>query len=62
MPFQPQIPIPSGNASRRFAIRLALFYGAVFTLIGTHLPFFPLWLRSVGIDATWIGIIIAVPA
>ena len=62
MPFQTQIPIPSAHASRRFASRLALFYGAVFTLIGTHLPFFPLWLRSVGIDASWIGIITAVPA
>ena len=62
MPFQTQIPIPSAHASRRFASRLALFYAAVFTLIGTHLPFFPLWLRSVGIDASWIGIITAVPA
>jgi MFS transporter, PPP family, 3-phenylpropionic acid transporter len=62
MPFESEIPISSGNASRQFASRLALFYGAVFTLIGTHLPFFPLWLRSVGIDASWIGIITAVPA
>jgi PPP family 3-phenylpropionic acid transporter len=31
-------------------------------LIGSHLPFFPMWLRSVGIDASWIGIIAAVPA
>ena len=57
-----QIPIPSGDVPGRFASRLALFYGAVFTLIGSHLPFFPVWLRSVGIDATWIGIIVAVPA
>ena len=62
MPHKPQIPIRSADASRRFARRLALFYAAVFTLIGTHLPFFPLWLRSVGIDASWIGIITAVPA
>jgi len=62
MPYEPQIPILSAHASRRFANRLALFYAAVFTLIGTHLPFFPLWLRSVGVDAAWIGIITAVPA
>ena len=62
MPHKPQIPIRSADASRRFARRLALFYAAVFTLIGTHLPFFLLWLRSVGIDASWIGIITAVPA
>jgi PPP family 3-phenylpropionic acid transporter len=62
MPSESQIPIPSADASGRFATRLALFYGAVFALIGCHLPFFPVWLRSVGIDAAWIGVITAVPA
>jgi PPP family 3-phenylpropionic acid transporter len=62
MPSESQIPIPSADPSGRFATRLALFYGAVFALIGCHLPFFPVWLRSVGIDASWIGIITAVPA
>ncbi|MDU1693834.1 MAG: MFS transporter, partial [Bradyrhizobium sp.] len=42
--------------------RLGLFYGAVFALSGTHLPFFPVWLRAIGLDAAWIGIVIAVPA
>ena len=46
----------------RFAGRLALFYGAIFALVGSHLPFFPMWLRAVGIDASWIGVITAVPA
>jgi MFS transporter, PPP family, 3-phenylpropionic acid transporter len=62
MPSESQIPIPSAHASARFANRLALFYAAVFALIGSHLPFFPLWLRGIGIDALWIGIITAVPA
>jgi MFS transporter, PPP family, 3-phenylpropionic acid transporter len=62
MPSESQIPTASGYAPGRFAGRLALFYGAIFALIGCHLPFFPLWLRSVGIDASWIGIITAVPA
>ena len=62
MPSESQIPIASQAASRRFASRLALFYGAVFGLTGTHLPFFPMWLKAVGIDASWIGIITAVPA
>jgi MFS transporter, PPP family, 3-phenylpropionic acid transporter len=62
MPSESQIPIASAHAPRRFAPRLALFYGAVFALIGSHLPFFPMWLRAVGIDASWIGIITAVPA
>ena len=47
---------------KRFAIRVALFYGTVFGLFGTQLPFFPMWLKAVGIDASWIGIITAVPA
>jgi MFS transporter, PPP family, 3-phenylpropionic acid transporter len=62
MPSESQIPTPSRNASRRFASRLGLFYAALFGLLGTHLPFFPVWLRSVGIDASWIGLITAVPA
>ena len=62
MPSESQIPIASQAASRRFAVRLALFYGALFGLVGTHLPFFPVWLKAVGIDASWIGIITAVPA
>jgi MFS transporter, PPP family, 3-phenylpropionic acid transporter len=57
-----QIPIASRAVSRRFARRLGLFYGAVFVLSGTHLPFFPVWLRAVGLDSSWIGVIIAVPA
>jgi PPP family 3-phenylpropionic acid transporter len=62
MPSESQIPIVSSRESKRFATRLALFYGAIFALIGCHLPFFPVWLRAVGIDAAWIGVIAAVPA
>jgi len=62
MPRESQIPIASQDTSKRFAARLALFYGTQFGLIGTHLPFFPVWLKAVGIDSSWIGIITAVPA
>ena len=62
MPHESQIPTTSSHQSQRFATRLALFYGAIFALIGCHLPFFPVWLRAVGIDAAWIGVISAVPA
>src|SRR6202048_3954331 len=62
MPPESQIPIVSRKTSSRFARPLALFYGTLFGLIGTHLPFFPVWLKAVGIDASWIGIITAVPA
>src|SRR5439155_22694383 len=62
MPSKSQIPIASQAASRRFASRLALFYGAIFGLLGAYLPFFPVWLKAVGIEASWIGVITAVPA
>ena len=58
----PEIPLLAQAASRRFAARLAVFYGAVFGLVGTYLPFFPVWLKAVGIDPAWIGIITAVPS
>src|SRR3982074_3863264 len=60
----PESPIPniSHETSRRFATRLALFYGAIFGLLGAYLPFFPVWLKAVGIEASWIGRTTAVPA
>src|SRR5882757_8186112 len=61
MPSESQIPIASADASKRFAARLAAFYGTLFGMMGTHLPFFTVWLKAVGIDAFWIGIITAVP-
>jgi PPP family 3-phenylpropionic acid transporter len=62
MPSESQIPIASQAAAQRFAARLALFYATLFGLVGTHLPFFPLWLKAIGIDASFIGIITAVPS
>jgi PPP family 3-phenylpropionic acid transporter len=62
MPPESTIPTPSQGEPKRFAARLALFYGTLFGLIGTHLPFFPVWLKAIGIDAAWIGIITAVPS
>src|SRR5258705_9035928 len=62
MASESQIPIDVQAASKRFATRLALFYGTLFGLVGTHLPFFPVWLKAIGIEPGWIGIITAVPA
>jgi PPP family 3-phenylpropionic acid transporter len=62
MPSESQIPIASQPAVRRFARRLELFYGAVLGIGGAYVPFFPVWLKSIGIDASLIGIIIAVPS
>jgi MFS transporter, PPP family, 3-phenylpropionic acid transporter len=62
MSSQAQIPIGAHADSRRFAVGLAAFYASLFGLVGTHLPFFPVWLKAVGIEAAWIGIITALPA
>jgi PPP family 3-phenylpropionic acid transporter len=56
-----QIPIAYQAASKRFAGQLGLFYGTLFGMTGAHLPFFTVWLKAVGIDAFWIGLITAVP-
>ncbi|MCP3477166.1 MFS transporter [Bradyrhizobium sp. CCGUVB1N3] len=56
-----QIPIEA-TQGRRFAVYLALFYSVSFAVLGTHLPFFTVWLKAVGIEPAWIGIISAVPA
>lgn len=44
---------------RSAAIRLSLFYAAVFGAVGIHLPFWPLWLEGRGFDATEIGFLLA---
>lgn len=44
-----------------FAGRLAVFYAALFVLMGVQLPFFPVWLKAKGLDATLIGVALALP-
>ena len=61
MSSESQIPIAAKVASRRFASRIAVFYATLFGVTGVQLPFFTVWLKAIGIDATWIGIITAVP-
>lgn len=54
---------PAGQfVARRFAARISLFYASTFGIIGVHLPFFPVWLKAIGVDVTWIGIITAAPS
>ncbi|OQW58771.1 MAG: 3-phenylpropionic acid transporter [Proteobacteria bacterium SG_bin9] len=62
MTLEPKITGVRDPAARRFAIRTALFYSTIVGLGGTYLPFFPVWLKAVGVDAIWIGIITAVPS
>ncbi|HZS63882.1 MAG TPA: MFS transporter [Xanthobacteraceae bacterium] len=44
-----------------FVRRLALFYAALFVVIGIQLPFFPVWLQAKGLDAQMIGFVLAAP-
>jgi PPP family 3-phenylpropionic acid transporter len=50
--------IPTGSA---FAWRLAVFYAALFVVLGVQLPFLPLWLAAKGLDAGAIGVVLAIP-
>ncbi len=43
-------------------MRISLFYASTFGIIGVHLPFFPVWLKAVGVDVSWIGFITAAPS
>ncbi len=42
------------------AIRIAVFYAAIFTVIGLRMPFWPVWLAGRGLDPGEIGIVLAV--
>ena len=46
---------------RFFEARMSLVYVAIFFPVGVHVPYFPLWLESIGFDAAQIGIILAAP-
>jgi len=39
------------------AVRLAVFYGSVFLVIGVMLPFWPLWLKAHGLGPEEIGLV-----
>src|SRR5947209_4737426 len=56
MSFNPQIL--TGAA---FAWRLAGFYAALFVALGVQVPFLPVWLAAKGLDASAVGIVLAVP-
>jgi len=43
-----------------FPIRLSFFYGATFFVIGIYMPFWPAWLKSNGLGATEIGILLSI--
>lgn len=49
------MPAPPG------ALRLSLLYAVVFTEIGIAMPFMPVWLAALGLDAGVIGLLLALP-
>jgi PPP family 3-phenylpropionic acid transporter len=52
---------PHKLAGADFAVRLAVFYAALFITLGVQLPFLPIWLVAKGLDAGMIGIVLALP-
>lgn len=42
------------------ALRFSFFYAAIFLAVGIHLPFWPAWLKSRGLDAAEISLILSV--
>mgnify|MGYP002624533047 CR=1 FL=1 len=44
-----------------FAVRLSLFFGALFLVVGLHAPYFPVWLEWRGLTQGQIGIVLAAP-
>jgi MFS family permease len=50
------------SVARRFAVGASLFYASTLGMGGTYLPFFPVWLKAIGVDVSWIGVITAVPS
>lgn len=49
----------AGPDPSRTGLRLALFYGASFAVLGIMLPFWPVWLASRGLDPSEIGLVLA---
>ena len=53
--------MPDGRSTdnTRTTVKMAFFYGAVFALIGVHVPFWPVWLQAKGLGPSEIGAIVA---
>src|SRR5690606_15582254 len=49
------------SARADYGLRLSAFYGALFLILGIHLPFLPVWLDARGLSAQEIAIVTAAP-
>lgn len=50
-PVSPPVSLP--------AVRISLYYTAMFGMVGVYMPFMPVWLKSRGLDETEIGILLS---
>lgn len=50
---------PDGR--RRFAVKLGMFYGALFVVYGMHVPFMPVWFDWRGLTSGEISAVVAAP-
>lgn len=57
----PPAKSPPAMPSEPDAARLSLLYAVVFVEIGIAMPFMPVWLNALGLDARVIGALLAVP-
>jgi PPP family 3-phenylpropionic acid transporter len=46
---------------RHFELRMSLIFFTLFVPLGTHVPYFPLWLQAKGFHADQIAVILAAP-
>ncbi|PLW75461.1 MFS transporter [Cohaesibacter celericrescens] len=51
-----QAPSPKG-----YALRMSAFFGAFFFPLGIYIPFFAVWLNSLGVEPKEIGLILTIP-
>lgn len=49
------------GGGRSYAVRVALFYGALFLIYGVHVPYLPVWLDWRGLSANEIAAIMSAP-
>ncbi len=52
---------PPVSEARSRAIRLAVFYAAIFLLLGLYMPYLPIWLAWRGLTPAEIGTVTAIP-
>jgi PPP family 3-phenylpropionic acid transporter len=53
------IALASRDRHARAEVRLSLLSAAVYAVLGVHLPFFPIWLSSRGLDAPAVAAVLA---